>query len=218
MILEDVRQQQLEIAQRVRICDDFGEIRILCGLDVSCNFFHRDAPLHAAAVLLEFPSMKILEEAAVTLNPTFPYRTGFLAFREAPIMMAALNKLSQKPDLLVVDGQGIAHPRGCGIASHLGVLVDIPSIGVAKTRLFGNPKNLGADLTPLVHHQKTFGMVWRSKKRARPIIISPGHRVSIPTALALIQKMVIKHRLPEPIRLAHQCCNRQRILQSVPSQ
>jgi deoxyribonuclease V len=203
---------QKAIAAKVRIEDDLNEVRLVCGLDVSSNFFQREALLHAAAILVDMDTMKIVEEAAISIEPSCPYRTGFLAFREAPAMIEAITQLSQKPDLLIVDGQGIAHPRRCGIASHLGVLMNLPSIGVAKSLLVG--KILG---NHLVHQSEIVGSVWHSKKNAKPLFISPGHRVSLSTSLSLVKKMVRGRRLPEPTRLAHERSNRQRFLYSLGS-
>jgi deoxyribonuclease V len=202
-----VIELQRAIASKVRTEDDFGKLEFVCGLDVSSNFFDRKGPIHAAAVLLDMKTLEVLEEIAVSAIPEVPYRTGFLGFREAPAMIEALNKLSKKPDLLLVDGHGIAHPRKCGIASHVGVLLDLPSIGVAKSRLIGEIKR-----NNLIHRGECVAKVWQSKKGARPIFISPGHRISLESAVSLVKKLIRGRRLPEPIRLAHERSNRQRFL------
>ncbi len=171
--------------------------------------------LHAVAVLLDFTTLEILEQTAISMVPTFPYRTGLLAFREGPAMIEALNQLTKKPDLLVIDGHGIAHPRRCGIASHLGVILNIPTIGVGKTLLTGRPETEIKESRNLIHAGEIVGALWQSRKRANPIIISPGHRISVTTALLLIKQMMRKnYRLPEPTRLAHELSNRQRKIRS----
>jgi deoxyribonuclease V len=206
-------EKQKEIAKNVITKDAFISPRFVCGLDVSSDFFQRDAPLHAAAVVLDLTTLEIVEESAISVAPTFPYRTGLLAFREAPAMIQALHRLKITPDLLVVDGQGIAHPRRCGIACHLGVTLDLPSIGVGKSILVGQTDSTDTEEQEkrLFHSKELIGILWQSKKGARPLVISPGHRISFETALSLVKQMRQKnYRLPEPTRLAHQLSNRQR--------
>ena len=218
-ISHEALQLQRKIAKEVKIEDDFPAPRLVCGLDVSSSFFQRDADLHAAAVLLDFNTLEVIETAALSIAPTFPYRTGLLSFREGPAMIETLSQLTRKPDLLVIDGHGIAHPRRCGIASHLGVLLNMPAIGVGKTILVGKPHGEENEEKLLIHAGETVGVLWQSKKGANPLIISPGHRISFMTALTLVKQMMRKNtRLPEPTRLAHQLSNRQRIMQRLASQ
>ncbi len=146
-------------------------------------------------------------ETAIARRPTqFPYVPGLLSFREIPAVLDALEKINQRPDLLLCDGQGIAHPRRLGIASHLGLLVDIPSIGVAKSRLCGThataPETKGA-WTPLRSGDEVIGAVLRTRVRVKPLYISLGHRISLESAIAYVLGCVTRYRLPETTRYAH---------------
>ena len=150
-------------------------------------------------------------EAIGTVN--FPYIPGLLSFREAPILLAALQKLRQKPDVILVDGQGIAHPRGLGLAAHLGFLVGIPTIGCAKSRLcgeFGELKLEAGSFRPLRWNEKQVGWVLRSRRGGRPLFISPGHLITLDESLNLIRQCLGKYRLPLPLREAHILSNRLR--------
>ncbi|HFC53761.1 MAG TPA: deoxyribonuclease V, partial [Gammaproteobacteria bacterium] len=151
-------------------------------------------------------------EYAIARRPTsFPYVPGLLSFREIPAILEALQKLERPPDLLLVDGQGTAHPRRFGIASHLGVVTGIPSIGVAKSRLIGQhgepPDERGA-WTPLQEGEETIGAVLRSRKGVRPIYVSPGHCVTLERALEYVMRCVTRYRLPETTRQAHRLASR----------
>ncbi|MDR2240451.1 MAG: deoxyribonuclease V [Zoogloeaceae bacterium] len=176
----------------------------VAGVDV--GFEDGGATTRAAVAVLGFPSLE-LETAAIARLPTrFPYVPGLLSFREAPAVLAAMKQLRVKPDLLLCDGQGIAHPRRFGIASHLGLLLDLPSIGVAKTRLTGihaeAPSERGG-WTPLYDGKEIIGAVLRSRQGVKPLYISPGHRISLESALAWVMACLTRYRLPETTRWAH---------------
>ncbi len=195
-------QQQLR--QQVRVEDCLGEVRRVAGVDV--GFEQRNTITRAAVAVLGFPGLE-LQECAVARQPTcFPYVPGLLSFREAPAVLEALAKLQQLPDLLLCDGQGIAHPRRFGIACHLGVLTGIPSIGVAKTRLTGDhdevPDKRGS-WVPLCDKDETIGAVLRSRRGVRPLYISPGYCVTLETALYYVMACLTRFRLPETTRRAH---------------
>lgn len=177
--------------------------KIIAGVDVSYDLASNLT--RAFIVLVDFPSLKMLASVRAELPTRFPYIPGFLSFREIPAILEALRLLPQKPDLLMVDGQGVAHPRRMGIAAHLGVLLDMPSIGIAKSRLVGSyaePENEKGAFTPLYHKDERIGVVLRSKRNTRPLFISPGHRVDFDGALALAIQCLTTYRLPEPTRLA----------------
>ena len=156
--------------------------------------------------VLRYPELDVLETATARCPTTFPYVPGLLSFRELPAVLAALEQLREPPDLLLCDGQGIAHPRRFGIASHLGLLVDIPAIGVAKTRLCGThaepPHQRGA-WTPLRAGEEIIGAVLRTRIGVKPLYISPGHRIGLETALAYVMRCCTRYRLPETTRHAH---------------
>ncbi len=184
--------------------DCLGEVRWIAGVDV--GFERRNTVTRAAVAVLSFPDLE-LEEYAISRRPTgFPYVPGLLSFREAPAVLEALEKLRQLPDLLLCDGQGIAHPRRFGIACHLGILTGIPSIGVAKTRLIGRhgkvPDERGSWL-PLCDGDEVIGAVLRSRQGVKPLFVSSGHCVSLETALQYVMACVTRFRLPETTRWAH---------------
>ncbi|MBB3898597.1 deoxyribonuclease V [Roseococcus suduntuyensis] len=203
-----LRRCQLELAARAVREDALGEVRRIAGVDVSSSRFDPARMVHAAVVVLDWPSLTPVARAAVSLPAPMPYITGLLAFREIPAIEAALAQLPDPPDLLMVDGQGIAHPRRCGIATHLGVVTDLPSIGVAKSRLVGQPvAPLGEEPGALVEVRDrgdVVGALLRSRARANPLHISPGHRVSLATALHWVRATLRGRRLPEPTRAAHE--------------
>jgi deoxyribonuclease V len=177
--------------------------RRIAGVDVH---FSRDGrTAFAAAVRLEAQTLDLQESALAALPAVFPYRTGFLSFREVPVAIAALRLLAEPPDLLMVDGQGLAHPRRFGLACHVGVLLDVPTIGVAKSRLLGShaePGPAAGDWTPLEDKGQIVGAVLRTKPGCRPLFVSIGHKLDLATALTLVQSTVARHRLPEPTRQA----------------
>jgi len=159
----------------------------------------------AALIILEYPSLKLVEHRIARVATTMPYIPGFLSFREMPALLEAWQQLSQLPDLLFVDGHGISHPRRLGVAAHFGSLVDVPTIGVAKKRLCGRFAELDAEpgsRQPLLDKGEQIGWVWRSKARCNPLFISTGHRVSMDSALQWVEACTAGYRLPEPTRWA----------------
>ncbi|MBC8134939.1 MAG: deoxyribonuclease V [Fibrella sp.] len=200
---EQAVAMQRELATRVIDRDDFNisALRTIAGVDVSLAEEGR-----AAIVVLSFPELLPVETVTASVPITFPYVPGLLAFREMPLVLAALQKLSAPPDLIMIDGQGRAHPRRFGIACFVGVHTGIPAIGVAKSVLCGKHEPLGEEpgsAEPLVHRGETIGTALRSKKRTNPLIVSLGHRVALPTAVQLVQQCLRGYRLPEPTRQAH---------------
>ncbi len=195
---------QETLASRVEREDRLGPVRTVCGIDVHYSADGKTA--HAAAALLSFPALEPLEQASAERRVSFPYIPGLLSFRELPAALAALESLSTLPDLLLCDGQGIAHPRRCGLASHVGLLAGLPCIGVAKRRLIGEhrspPAHRGA-WTPLIDAGERIGAVLRSRKGVKPIYVSVGHRVSLETAVRYVMACTTRYRLPEPLRSAH---------------
>jgi len=173
------------------------------GVDVS---FRADRA-RAALVVLAYPSLQAVDSATAEVELSFPYIPGLLSFRELPAVLAALERVGQLPDVLMVDGQGIAHPRRFGIASHLGVLLDRPTIGVAKSPLVGSyapPAESVGSTAEIWHAGEVVGLALRTRLRSKPLIISVGHRADLPTAVQLVMACTRGYRLPEPTRLAHQ--------------
>jgi len=202
---------QRELAARVVATDDLGPVEVVGGTDISSQGRDPNAPIHAALVGLDAGSLNVREVAGSSMVPPFPYVPGYLGFREAPALVDAFAGLRRKPDLLFVDGQGFSHPRGFGIACQLGVILDVPAIGVAKSILVGRPDGeLGpaaGDRTPLVWKGRTVGMALRTKARTNPLFISVGHRISLDTAVEWVLRVCRGYRLPEPTRRAHLAAN-----------
>lgn len=196
---------QRGLAAAVEREDRLVEPATIAGVDVAYGRRGRSAVARAAAVLLDAATLTPVAESVVDVPTTFPYVPGLLSFREAPAAIAAIAALPRPPDLLLCDGQGIAHPRRCGFASHLGLALDLPSIGVAKSRLTGThdaPPAEPGRWTPLVDGDEVIGACLRTRPGVRPLYVSTGHRVSLPTALRLVIRCLRGRQLPEPTRLA----------------
>lgn len=200
---------QSRLAGEIVCRDDFGPVARVAGVDV--GFEDNGATTRAAVAVLAFPSLQLEASSIARLPTRFPYVPGLLSFREAPAVLAAMQQLGVLPDLLLCDGQGIAHPRRLGIASHLGLLLDIPSIGVAKTRLIGEhgevPNERGA-WVPLKDGKETIGAVLRTRRGVKPLYVSPGHRIGLASAIACVMACLTRYRLPESTRWAHRLASR----------
>lgn len=203
------RALQVTLAARVRLEDDHPPLRLVAGVDV--GFDEGGAVTRAAAVLLDAQTLTPLAEVVARQPTQMPYIPGLLSFRELPAVLQALEQLPQLPDLVFVDGHGVAHPRGLGIAAHLGVATNLPTVGVAKSILVGTHEALGplrGERVPLHYTGKTIGWVLRSKDGIRPLVVSPGHRVSMQAAPELVLACCTRYRLPEPTRLADRLASR----------
>ncbi|MEC4982528.1 MAG: deoxyribonuclease V [Oscillatoria sp. PMC 1068.18] len=199
---EAIKIQQ-ELVSQVVTEDRLGEVNYVAGVDV--GFEDNYTITKAAAVVLSFPELTEVEYAIAHRPTTFPYIPGFLSFREIPALLAALEKLTITPDLILCDGQGIAHPRKFGLACHLGVILDLPTIGVAKSLLVGKHEELPTEKgnwRPLVYKGETVGVVLRSRTNVKPLYISSGHQISLPTAIDYVLRCTPKYRLPETTRKA----------------
>lgn len=195
---------QTELASRVISQDQFGAIRRIAGVDVAYDQ-HSDR-LIAAAVVIDADTLAVLEHATASDMVRFPYIPGLFSFREAPAILQALSALGQAPDLIVCDGQGLAHPRRFGLACHLGVLLDIPTLGCGKTRLLGRadePADQRGASSPLYDGVEIVGRVLRTQTGIKPVYVSTGHRVSVESACRLVLKISPHYRLPETTRLAN---------------
>jgi deoxyribonuclease V len=216
----EARRVQGELAGRVGFEPLAKAPDLIAGLD--CAFSKDGKRIFAAAVLLRrvaastpkelgMAPLELVETANAVMDVTFPYIPGLLSFREAPVCLEAVDRLASRPDLILVDGQGIAHPRRLGLASHLGFFLDIPTIGCAKSRLVGTfdepPAEKGAH-SPLLDKDEVIGAVVRTRTNVKPLFISVGHRCSLDDAVGLTLACTTKYRLPEPTRLAHQAVSR----------
>ncbi len=206
-----LRAVQADLAQRVVLRDDFARpLRTIAGFDV--GFEDDGATTRAAAVLLDADTLEVIDQQVARLPTRMPYIPGFLSFRELPALLEALAMLQAAPDLAFIDGHGIAHPRRLGIAAHFGVDTGLPSIGVAKKILTGEARmalhEMRGAFTPLRSGKEQIGWLLRSKPGCLPLIVSPGHRVAMPSAPELVMRYVGKYRLPEPTRLADRLASR----------
>jgi len=193
---------QLSLAAKVSLVPDLGEVHFVAGVDTSATGVAR-----CAVVILSYPELGVVEIARAERPLSFPYVPGLLSFREGPAVLGAFDRLKQWPDLAFFDGQGIAHPLKIGIASHIGVLLDLPTIGVAKSPLAVRGEEPGPEpgsWTPW-HNRKgeVLAVALRTLPRSNPLYISPGHRMDLPTALQYVQATLRGYRLPEPTRQAH---------------
>ena len=202
---------QAELAQQVVLRDALPKpLRRIAGFDV--GFEDDGATTRAAAVLLDADTLEVLDQQVARLPTRMPYIPGLLSFRELPALLDALALLQHAPDLAFIDGHGIAHPRRLGIAAHFGVATGLSSIGVAKKILVGAPRMALHDMrgafTPLRDGREQIGWLLRSKPGCLPLIVSPGHKVAMPSAPELVMRYVTKYRLPEPTRLADRLASR----------
>lgn len=207
---------QRDLAQRIQRHEPFPlrDGVLVAGADISYNRF---SPwMHAAVVVLRFPDGDVVEQTAVTERVAFPYVPGLLSFREAPPILAAWGQLRHRPDLLMVDGQGYAHPRRFGLACHLGLWLDLATVGCAKSLLIGYhaplPVRVGSQ-APLLDdraEQETIGMAVRTRQKVKPIYVSVGHRIDLASAVAWTLALSRGYRQPEPTRLAHHAANARR--------
>jgi len=200
---EAIALQQRLRDQVVRY-DQFGPVRFVAGLDVGLE--RDDTVVRAAVAVLSFPDLRMADQAILRGPATFPYIPGLLSFREVPVLLEVLKRLGQRPDLLLCDGQGLAHPRRFGLACHLGVLTGIPSIGVAKSLLIGKHSPLPAkrgSWRPLLDNGEVVGAALRTRDGVAPVYVSIGHKTSLETAIDYVLACAPKYRLPETTRAAH---------------
>lgn len=201
---EQARAIQEQLREQLIRQDDCGRIRTIAGLDI--GFEQEGKTTRAAVVVLSFPELRPLEQCLARCPTSFPYIPGLLSFRELPAALEALGRLRHKPDLLMCDGQGYAHPRRFGLACHLGLLTGLPSIGIAKSRLIGEHGPLGLEKgsrTWLRHQGEIIGALLRTRAKVKPVYVSVGHRIGLETALDHVLACAVRYRLPEPTHQAH---------------
>jgi len=197
-------QIQLELAKKIIIKDTPLNIKRVAGADVS----FKDDVAYGAVVILEFLDLSLIEQIRVEMPVKFPYIPGLLTFREGPVLLKAFEKVTKEPDIIVFEGQGIAHPRRMGLATHMGILLDKPSIGCAKTYLWGRcDKKVGKEKGSytLLRGEKedVLGAVLRTRAGVKPVFVSPGYKMTFEYSIEIILRLCPKFRLPEPLRLAH---------------
>jgi len=195
---------QMSLAARVSRVSQIISPRFIAGVDISAP--KAQGMANGAVVVLSYPELRLVEMQIVNEKVGFSYIPGLLSFRESPLVLAACEKLTITPDLILVDGQGVAHPRRIGLASHLGLFLDTPTIGCAKSRLCGSHNMPGAELggyAELVDNGEVIGAVLRTKLGMNPVYVSIGHKVDLPAAIHWVLECCRGHRIPEPLRLAH---------------
>lgn len=199
---------QKRLREQVRIKPLRRKIRTVAGCDVSFNKY--DPTIYAGIVILSLPALEVIEEVGVVSETKFPYVPGLLSFRETPSLLEAWEGLRVEPDAVMFDGQGLAHPRRLGIASHVGLMLERPTLGCAKSVLVGEyeePEEERGSWTPLVHKSETVGAALRTKRRVKPVYVSPGHLIDLGSAIELTLACDGGYRQPEPTRRAHLLVN-----------
>lgn len=202
---EEAREVQDELRGRVVVRDEFGPLRLIAGVDNS--YVPAAETTYAGVVVLTWPELEVVEQRVSATPTAFPYVPGLLSFREAPGVLAAIAMLTSQPDLFIFDGQGIAHMRGLGLASHLGLLLDKPSIGCAKSKLVGaysEPGPAQGDATPLTYRGRVVGTVLRPVTGRKALLfVSPGHRIGEESAAHIVSACLRGRVMPEPTQQAH---------------
>lgn len=195
---------QKELRDRIRLEPLAKEVRLVAGADISFNKY--SDTVYAGIIVLDLSTLHPVAHSLVVTRATFPYIPGLLSFREIPALLEAWEQLKVRPDVLMLDGQGIAHPRGMGIAAHMGLMIDLPTVGCAKSLLYGHYREPGltrGSRTALMAADKKIGYVLRTKDKVKPLIISPGHKITFTEANELVLRCTTKYRLPETTRRAH---------------
>jgi deoxyribonuclease V len=201
--IDEAKALQRELAKRIVLEDQLGEVRYVAGVDMAIN--ETSGMARAAVVLFTYPALTVLEKHVYEDPVRMAYIPGLLSFRELPCVLGAFQQLKQQPDLVMADGQGIAHPRRLGIASHLGLWIDTPTIGCAKSILVGKHEPVGeaiGDWSPLLYYHETIGAALRMRAKVKPMIISQGHKISLESSIKYVLACGRGYRLPEPTRLA----------------
>ena len=199
---------QKELRSKVELTSLEKEIHLIGGADISFNKYSEI--IYAGIVVLKLPELVEVTRSIVVTRTSFPYIPGLLSFRETPALLEAWEKLDTRPDVMILDGQGIAHPRRLGIATHFGLLTGIPSIGCAKSLLTGKydpPLNKKGTWSSLMDQNEQIGVILRTRENVKPVFVSPGHKIDFATSVELVMRCCTKYRLPETTRLAHRLVN-----------
>lgn len=209
--IEQAKAIQLELKDRIQIKKLGSPVRSVAGCDVS--YSKKTEMCFAVVMVFKFPTMDIVEQTQASGPVNFPYVPGYLTFREAPILLKAFEKIENMPDLVLFDGQGIAHRRQMGLAAHLGLILDLPSIGCAKNVLVGKfeqPEDIQGSYTELIYQNRIIGAVVRTRDGVKPLFVSSGYKITIDEAIEWVLRACTKYRIPEPIRRSHITVNQLR--------
>ena len=199
---------QNELSKLIILNNTFNKIKNIAGCDVAYSLSLNRA--YAAICVFSFPDLKKICEVTCVSYISFPYITGLLTFREGPALLKAFEALQEKPDIIIFNGHGIAHPRKMGLATHMGIILDVPSIGCAQRALYGKykmPGNSKGLYSEILNNNDVIGVCLRTKENIKPVFISHGHKIDLKTAVDIIIKCTIKYKMPEPVRAAHILAN-----------
>lgn len=202
---------QEELKEKIILKKGFSKIKRIAGADIS--FSKKSNRAYAAVIVFSFPELKILDEEYTIGNLSFPYIPGLLTFREGPLLIETFKKIKIEPDVIIFDGQGIAHPKRLGLATHMGILLDKPTIGCAKSKLIGTyqePEREKGSYSLLKDDGEIIGAVLRTKEDVSPVFVSPGHKIDLKSSIEIVLECLRGYRLPEPTRQAHLLVNRLR--------
>jgi len=205
------RELQEQLREKIIFKPLKKNIKIVAGCDVS--FAKKSNEIYAGVVIMQLPGMQVIEKKFKKGITGFPYIPGFLSFREIPVLAKVFQKIECHPELILCDGQGMAHPRFFGLACHLGLILNMPTIGCAKSRLVGDAEDVGlskGDYSDIYFKEKKVGLLIRSRSNVKPIYVSPGHLIDIPSCYKIVMDCLGKYRIPEPTRLAHILVNEYR--------
>ena len=198
--LRKLREEQKILSKKIILEDSFEKIETVAGVDAA----YSEDNAYGTCVVFDYNTKRIINKKTAKTKIEFPYISTYLSFREYPVIEKTVKSLSEKPAVLMIDGNGVLHPFGIGLASHVGVLLDIPTVGIAKTLLCGKPEftpEKEGDFSRIIYKNKTIGFCLKSSKKDKPVFISPGHKISFETSLKIVKEFC-KHRIPEPIRMA----------------
>ncbi len=207
--LKKLREKQIKISKKVVLEDSFKKIETVAGVDVS----YSKNNAYGSCVIFDYNTKKVIDEKTVRTKIDFPYISTYLSFREYPVIEKTVKNLKEKPTVLMIDGNGVLHPYGIGLASYAGMLLDIPTIGVAKTLLCGKPEFIPekqGDFSRIIYKNKTIGFCLKSSKNTKPVFVSPGHKISFESSLKIVKRFC-KYRIPEPVRMADMVGKRMRM-------
>ena len=200
MDIRKLEEEQIKLAKKVIVKDDFEKTERIAGVDQA----FANGNVISGIVVCSYKDLNLIEKKYAVVKAKFPYISGFLSYRESPAIIEAFNQLENKPDILIVDGNGILHPRRIGMASHLGILLDIPTIGVAKRLIAGEVRE-----GTVYIEKEARGYELATREHSKPLYISPGYKVSLKTSLEIVKKCIkFPHKLPEPLYLAHRYANK----------
>jgi deoxyribonuclease V len=197
-------QIQEKLRKKLRLRPPRTRLKTVAAGDVA--YGRGDDMTYAAFLFFTYPDLTLLESASAKGRASFPYIPGLLTFREAPVLLKAYSRLKAQPDLILIDGQGIAHPRFMGIAAHIGLILNLPAIGCATSRLIGTHEELAPDrgkTVPLLVGERAAGMVLRTREGVKPVYVSPGHKMDMETSVKIVLSLCRDYRIPEPLRQAH---------------